>query len=202
MHFRRTLVTGAIAASLAVTVGCGSSSSGAQNFSVSSDVILGSSDLSPFSTDSPDSSPLPTVSDAVPQVPHGAVMAATVIVDSGQFKGTSKITSTGTVGCSYSLFGDKQWRINFTSEGEFESKDTTASGRRVFSFGITTQDGGTADIAVTFNSANPGVDLEDKNGAVTVRDDGMSVTFTYIGRHSDGTLFHGAALCTKPLRNQ
>ena len=110
--------------------------------------------------------------------------------------------STGTVGCSYSLFGDKQWRINFTSEGEFESKDTTSSGRRVITFAVTTQDRGTADLAVTYNDGTVGQDLEDTNAAATVRDDLSSVTFTYVGRNEDGTLFHGAALCTKPLRSQ
>ena len=128
-------------------------------------------------------------------------MAATVVVDSGPFKGTSKITSTGTVGCSYSLFGDKQWRINFTSEGEFESKDTTASGRRVISFGVTTQQSGTADLGVTYTNDSEAQDLEDKEAVAKVRDDGSSVTFTYVGRNDDGTLFHGAALCTKPLRS-
>jgi hypothetical protein len=106
------------------------------------------------------------------------------------------------VGCSYSLFGDKQWRINFSSEGEFASKDTTASGRRVVSFGVTTQQDGNADVAVTYTDGKVGQDLEDKDGVATVRDDGSSVTFTYIGRNDDGTLFHGAALCTKPLRSQ
>ena len=121
-------------------------------------------------------------------------MAATVVVDSGPFKGTSRIQSTGSVGCSYSLFGDKQWRIDFSSEGEFESKDTTASGRHVVSFGVTTQDDGTADVAVTYTDGAEGQDLEDKHGVATVRDDGSTVTFTYVGRNGDGTLFHGAAL--------
>ncbi len=135
-------------------------------------------------------------------MPPGAVMAATVVVDSGRFEGTSKILSTGTVGCSYSLFGDKQWRINFSSEGEFASKDTTASGRRVVSFGVTTQQDGTADLAVTYTDGEVGQDLEDHGGVATVRDDSSSVTFTYVGRDGDGTLFHGAALCTKALRSQ
>jgi len=199
MHFRRLLVTGAVAA-LVGAVGCGSSSSSSQHSQVSSDVILGSSD--PFATSGAFSGPLPSVKDAVPQVPPGAVMAATVVVDSGPFKGTSKILSTGTVGCSYSLFGDKQWRINFTSEGEFESKDTTASGRRVILFGVTTQTGGTADLAVNYTDETNGQDLEDKDGDATVSDNGSTVTFTYVGRNDDGTLFHGAALCTRALRSQ
>jgi hypothetical protein len=200
MHLRGLLATGAVAALLS-TVGCGSSSSNSQASSVTSDVIFGPSS-DPFSNSGASSGPLPTVKDAVPQVPPGAVMAATVVVDSGPFKGTSKISSTGTVGCSYSLFGDKQWRINFTSEGEFESKDTTASGRRVIMFGVTTQGGGTADLGVTYTDGTAGQDLEDKAGAATVSDSGSSVTFTYVGRNDDGTLFHGAALCTKALRSQ
>jgi hypothetical protein len=128
-------------------------------------------------------------------------MAATVVVDSGPFRGTSKIESTGTVGCSYSLFGDKQWRISFSSEGEFEAKDTTASGRRIVSFVLTTQDDATSDVAVTYTNGKVGQDLEDKHGMATVSDDGSSVTFTYVGRNTDGTTFHGAALCTKALRS-
>jgi hypothetical protein len=204
------LVIGAAAALLSVTAGCSSSSSSAESSDVASDVILGSSALPPTGPSRPATSPSsigppaassPPVNDSVPQVPPGAVMAATVVVDSGPFKGTSRIQSTGSVGCSYSLFGDKQWRIDFSSEGEFESKDTTASGRHVISFGVTTQDDGTADVAVTYTDGAEGQDLEDKHGVATVRDDGSNVTFTYLGRNGDGTLFHGAALCSKALRS-
>jgi hypothetical protein len=127
-------------------------------------------------------------------------MAATVIVDSGKFKGTSRIASTGTVGCSYSLFGDKQWRISFSSDGEFASVDTTSSGRPVVSFAVTTQEDGSADLGVIYTAGQNGNDLADNHGVVTVQDDGSSVTFTYAGRNNDGTPFHGAALCTKVLR--
>ena len=96
------------------------------------------------------------------KVPPGAVMAATVIVDSGEFKGTSKIQSTGTVGCSYSLFGDNQWRINFSSEGEFASKDTTDSGRHVIAFGVTAKSDGSAELGVTFTNGQQSQDLEDQ----------------------------------------
>jgi hypothetical protein len=129
-------------------------------------------------------------------------MAATIVVDSGEFSGTSTIHSTGSVGCSYSLLGDGQWRIDFSSEGEFKSKDTTDSGRHVVAFGVTADADGTADLGVTFTSSDAGRDLGDQQGYATVRDDGAAVTFAYVGRNSDGTLFHGAALCTKPLRSQ
>jgi hypothetical protein len=210
MQFRRTFAAaGAVAVLVAVGAGCSSSSSNTQSSEVFSDVILGSSALAPSESESgsrPSSSSappasLPTASDPTPKVPSGAVMAATVVVDSGRFKGTSKIQSTGTVGCSYSLLGDKQWRINFSSAGEFESKDTTATGRRVISFGVTTQDDGTADLSVSYNNEQTNNDLEDKQGVVVVRDDGTSVTFRYAGRNGDGTAFHGSALCTKPLRS-
>jgi len=129
-------------------------------------------------------------------------MAATVVVDSGQFKGTSRIQSTGTVGCSHSLFGDNEWRINFSSEGEFASKDTTDSGRHVISFGVTAKTDGSAEVGVTFTDDGASQDLQDQNGYANVVDTGMGVTFAYVGRNPDGTLFHGAAMCTKPLRSQ
>ena len=194
------LVTGAAVALLAVTSGCSSSSSSGQSPGSVGDVVLGSSALAPSGGTATAS--LPPVNDSVPRVPPGAVMAATVVVDSGPFKGNSRIQSTGAVGCSYSLFGDKQWRINFSSDGEFQSQDTTSSGRHVISFGVTTQDDGTADLSVTYTDGKASQDLEDKHGVATVRDDGSSVTFKYVGRNSDGTLFHGAALCAKPLRSQ
>jgi hypothetical protein len=202
-------MSGAAIALLAVTVGCSSSSSNTQGSDTAPEVILGSQLSStgsdPVSADSTTSGPpltLPQVNDRTPQVPPNAVMAATVVVDSGPYKGTSKIQSTGAVGCSYSLFGDKQWRISFSSEGEFETKDTTASGRRVISFVLTTQADQTTDVAVTYTNGKVGQDLEDKHGMAKVTDDGSSVTFTYVGRSDDGTLFHGAALCTKALRSQ
>ena len=128
-------------------------------------------------------------------------MAATVIVDSGPFAGTSLIKTTGLVGCSHSLFGDKQWRITFSSEGEFESKDTTVRGRPVISFGLTTREDGTAELGVSYTNGKARNDLEDDDGVATVRDDLASVSFAYAGRGSDGTLFHGAALCARPLRS-
>src|SRR5262249_7295216 len=132
MQFRRMLATSA-AAVLAVAAGCSSSSNSA-NSNVVSDVILGSSDVTPLESDSTSpsstSSGPPTTlspgSDAAPRVPNGAVMAATIMVSSGRFSGKSTIESNGSVGCSYSLFGDKLWRINFNSQGEFESTDTTS----------------------------------------------------------------------------
>jgi len=129
-------------------------------------------------------------------------MAATVTVDSGEFKGTSNIQSTGTVGCSHNLFGDNQWRINFSSEGEFASKDTTDSGRPVIAFGVTAKNDGSAEVGVTFTDGQAGQDLEDQHGFANVVDNGTAVTFAYVGRNPDGTLFHGAANCTKPLRSQ
>ena len=211
MQFRGMLLTATAAVVLAVTGGCSTSSSNSASSDGGSDVVLGSSGLPSSGSDSDSASEssyssltasaLPST-DTVPQVPSGAVMAATVIVDSGQFKGTSKIRSTGTVGCSYSLFGDNQWRINFSSEGEFASKDTTDSGRDVIAFGVTAKNDGSAEIGVTFTDSEATQDLEDQQGYANVVDNGMAVTFTYVGRNPDGTLFHGAALCTKPLRSQ
>jgi hypothetical protein len=210
MRLRRILTGGVAITLFAITVGCSTSSSNSAGSDSAPDVILGSSELTPALSDSVAASStssgppqtLPPVNDRVPQVPSDAVMAATVVVDSGRFKGTSKIQTTGSVGCSYSLFGDKQWRISFSSEGEFESKDTTTSGRRLISFVLTTQGDGTTDIAANYTSGNVGQDLEDKQGMATVSDDGSSVTFMYVGRNHDGTVFHGAALCTKALRSQ
>ena len=141
-------------------------------------------------------------SDAAPRVPNGAVMAATIMVNSGPFSGKSTIESTGSVGCSYSLFGDKLWRINFNSQGEFASTDTTSSGRHVVSFDLTAQPDGTGDMGVLYTETSGADDLRDQKAAIAVQDNGSSVKFNYTGRNSDGTLFHGAAMCTKPLRNQ
>jgi hypothetical protein len=173
------------------------------------DVVLGSvgpvgtssiGSTAPATSSAPASSNAPT--DTAPRVPPGAVMAATVIVDSGPFEGTSQIQSTATVGCSYSLLGDKQWRINFYSNGEFAAKDTTSSGRPVVSFGVTIQQDGSGDLGVVYTAGKNGNDLEDSHATTSVVDDGASVTFTYTGRNSDGAVFHGAALCTKALRGE
>ena len=212
MQFRPLLVAAGIGALLVATVGCSGGSSDSAGTDTSTDVILGGgvfssgsqpASSSPSSSSSasgaPAASGAPT--DTAPKVPPGAVMAATLIVDSGKFKGTSQIKSTGTVGCSYSLFGDQQWRISFAAEGEFASADTTSSGRPVIAFDVTTKKDGSADLGVTYTLGQDRNDLADSNGVATAQDDGANVTFTYAGRNDDGTRFHGAALCTKALRN-
>jgi hypothetical protein len=194
MHFRRLTIA---VASLALFVGCSSGSSSSSRSDATTDVTTESS---PPPESSP--GPLATASDAPPAVPAGAVMAATIVVDSGEFAGTSKIQSTGTVGCSFNLFGDNQWRISFSAEGEFASQDTTTKGRPVFAFGLATQNGGTANLSVSYTKDESGNDLQDEQGAATVQDNGSTATFTYAGRHTDGTPFHGAVNCTKILRDK
>jgi hypothetical protein len=185
------------AVSLVLVAGCSSGSSSGSSSDVSSDFTAAASSPAPTS-----SAPHSIASDAPPVVPAGAAMAATIIVDTGTFAGTSKIQSTGIVGCSYNLFGDKQWRISFSAEGEFASQDTTTTGRQVFAFGLATENGGIANLSVSFTENQSGSDLDDQNGATTVQDNGSSATFTYVGRHTDGTTFHGAASCTKILRDK
>ncbi len=75
------------------------------------------------------------------------------------------------------------------------------SGRPVIAFDVTTQQDGSADLGVTYTLGQNRNDLADSHGVATVLDDGANVTFTYAGRNDDGTRFHGAALCTKALRN-
>ncbi len=129
-------------------------------------------------------------------------MAGTIIVDSGPFAGTSQIQSTGTVGCSFNLFSDNQWRISFSSEGEFTKQDTTTKGRHVVSFGLATQPGAIAGLSVSYTASKDTDDLSDQRGAATVQDNITSATFTYAGQDADGTTFHGAINCTKILRQK
>jgi hypothetical protein len=197
MRFARLAAAVAVV-SVALVAGCSSGSSSGSGSDVSTDLSSAASSPAPESSFSLRS----TASDAPPTVPNGAVMAATVIVDSGEFAGTSKIQSTGTVGCSFNLFGDNQWRINFSGDGEFAAQDTTTTGRQVFAFGLATENGGIANLSISYTANQAGNDLQDQQGAATVQDNGSSATFTYAGRHTDGTTFHGAASCTKILRDK
>jgi len=138
------------------------------------------------------------------ELPDGAVMAARLTVESGEYEGTSEFLSTSDNACSVGLFLEDEYSVSYSTlvlEGEQPDGETT-SGGEVYSFGLdVTIDGGgsgeaegEAGAVLDENSAYNNIEDQDAEIVVEEEGDGLRITFEGMDEETD-VPFDGEVVC-------